>query len=324
MVNPEIPKAHHSTIEQVVDNAIVEYFADIIFDERIDHLIEKSDYSNLSFSTKASSTSSIYPAVFGANHYTPYIDQDGDTEKLEPSTILRASGSISSFHGVSHTHIEFVSHTDSSRRLVFNAQDSNPFVVTHTLSKDKDFMSPYLAAELFAIAHNDNPTPLLRGVSDTKEDYATVHDIIKKYWENYATEIEGKKTSQYLLERPALKSTDEYPVYHRFLYTKDEISSDEETHKSGYSAVTLVYEKVFKIPELDSETILRLSITLLDRSSEPINEACKIVRTTGQPGIESLSASYITSEGVTQELDLSDSDVKKYFVDSFDELLSLA
>lgn len=314
MASPDRLQPKDDSYENILDEALTEYFSGIAFDMRIDKLLHRSDYTSFSFSTDTCSNESIYPDVFGFNHYVPYIDDDGDTERLQPMTLLNVAGSINTFHGVTHSHMEFISHTDTARRLSFDAQDTNPFVVTHTLSQTKDFISPYDALRLFFKAHNVDLDPHMVDVVEESKENDAAHESIRKLWEHSA-EHSGQKTTEHIIERQAPLSTEEAPIYHRFLHRKEEPAE-------GNESVTMVYEKLHKLPQLDSETVLRLTIKILNTGSDtPVSDAKRIVRSMRSSGI---SATFKTPEGVVHTLDTKDPDVLKQIVDGFDELLSVA
>ncbi len=314
MANPESTVGHFPDLEA----AILEYFADVAFDTRIEKLLAGCDFSQKTFSTSTISEYEVYPDVLTHNDRDIDFEADDPVEQGVPMTRLSATGTFSRIHNKNHIDLELVSDTDPTNRLKIQSSADGGYYAYQPNSTLIDQLSLRDVTGISLLANGISKDTLARihELGENEHEYQRILDFV---W-NRAADKYGIKRELAIVEKEALSSTPERPVIHRLAH--------HETNIADYSVaatdtIELVYELVTKHVDLEVEEVYRLYLKYESSGGTHLHQdAKKLVRNTGYD-LASIAFYHEGRNRTAKQLNPKDPAVMQRFVDSFEELLSL-
>lgn len=325
MISHEIPGSNLPNL----DAAILEYFAHVAFDPRLEKLLEDHESNRFyqkSFSTFTSSEYEPYPGVIGFNDRDVDFDNANPVENGQPLTLLNTNGRITRVDGKDYLSLELISDTDPSTRLKIQPSKDGGFYAYKPNDISISLLSLHEVAEISLLANGARPETLDRiaQIENNEQEYLRIIDFV---W-NRASAISGVQRKVSIMEKEALGSTLEAPIIHRLAQNEITIANyvdnpdpDREPHDE---TIEIIYEHIKQYLDLEVEEVYRLHLHYVNRGTILLEkDAKKLVRNAGYE-LEKIAFYHDNKNRTTRQLDPNDPDAMKLFVDLFEELLTTA
>jgi|GEM_PF-3236863 len=298
-----------------VEAAIVEYFADTAEDPRLEKLLTNSDYSQSTFHASLNSQHEIYPDVLKND----CLFDKGD--HLELLTTAAVTGHFIKDGDMESMALELISDTDKEHWIRIESNKDRDYTLTLPDGTSKTISCRDLA-EITLRANDDFPIDCLNSFDENPRNDDLYKVLIRNVWERTGM-LSGYLDETSSIKKVAYDSERMQFIHHVLKYTR-------HTDIESPDTISIQYKRIIPYPELGSEEIYYLNLTYIDAGSHMQSDAQKIIRSHETDEdmkkylLKNARISYMTQHGTVVDLDSSDPETMKIFVDSFEELLEMA